>query len=148
MVFFSRRRSARSFSTRHSAIDIGCSTFNVHHNQQTANFNVPLTQLLTVLMSTTPNLSSFSTCEISDALIKLGLPHGGHIPDIHMVSPSSDTRICAQAYTVQMVLTSDTSAPKLTSHFVDTAPEGCIIVIDVPPRLVLFFILAFFSIIH
>ena len=39
-------------------------------------------------------LYKYSTCEISDALIKLGLPHGGHIPDIHMLSPApsgSDT---------------------------------------------------------
>ena len=92
-------------------------------------------------MSTPSNptkLATFSTCEISDALIKLGLPHGGHIPDLHMLSPSSSASICAPAYTVQMVLISNKSAPKLSSHFVDTAPAGSIIVIDAPPRSVLF----------
>jgi hypothetical protein len=82
-------------------------------------------------------LASVSTCEISDALIKLGVPHGGHIPDVHMLSPSasaSDVRICAPAYTVQMVLASDTSAPTVSQHFVDAAPAGSIIVIDAPPR--------------
>ncbi|KAI0368350.1 RraA-like protein [Pilatotrama ljubarskyi] len=79
------------------------------------------------------NLAEFSTCEISDALIKLGSPHGGHIPDIHMLSPSdSTTRICGPAYTVQMVLGSDTTAPKLSTHFVDTAPEGSVVVINAP----------------
>jgi regulator of RNase E activity RraA len=85
------------------------------------------------------NLSQYSSCEISDALVKLGLPHGGHIPDIHMLSPStSNTKICAPAYTVKMVLSSNKTAPKLSEHFVDTAPAGSIIVMDAPPRSVLF----------
>lgn len=33
-----------------------------------------------------------------------------------------------------MVLASDKSAPKLSSHFVDTAIPGSIVVIDAPPR--------------
>jgi len=78
-------------------------------------------------------LSKFSSCELSDALIKLGLPHGGHIPDIHMFSPSDpETRICGPAYTVKMVLGSDTVAPKLDKHFVDEAPSDSVVVIDVP----------------
>jgi hypothetical protein len=61
-------------------------------------------------------LVQFSSCEISDALIKLGLTHnakdapvqrGGYIPDINMLSPSptvgdgQNTRICGYAYTVK-----------------------------------------------
>lgn len=79
-----------------------------------------------------------STCEISDALIKLGSPHGGHIPDIHCLSPRSDVRIAGPAYTVQMVLASDETAPKLSAHFVDTATPNSIVVIDAPPRSVSF----------
>lgn len=83
-------------------------------------------------------LSEFSACEISDALIKLGSPNGGHIPDIHLVAPSGPSpKICGPAYTVQMVFTSDTNAPKLSSHFIDTAPAGAVIVIDAPPSSVL-----------
>ena len=95
-------------------------------------------------MSTTTSdaqakLAGFSTCEISDALIKLGSPNGGHIPDIHMVSPSDATiRVCGPAYTVQMVLGSNKDAPKLSAHFADTAPKGSVIVINAPPRSVLF----------
>lgn len=86
----------------------------------------------------TSTLIEFSTCEISDALVKLNVPHGGHIPDISMFSsPPSGSRICAPAYTVRMVAASDTSAPKLSAHFVDTAPAGSIIVIDAPARLVI-----------
>lgn len=86
------------------------------------------------------SLAGFSSCEISDALLKLSVPHGGHIPDIHLVSPANpDVRVCGPAYTVQFVLASATNAPKLTTHFVDTVPEGSIILIDVPPGSVLFF---------
>ncbi|KAJ3549994.1 hypothetical protein NMY22_g664 [Coprinellus aureogranulatus] len=77
-------------------------------------------------------LSDFSSCELSDALVKLAVPHGGHIPDIHMVSPG---KICGPAYTVKMVLVSDTEAPKLAGgHFVDQAKEGHVVVIDAPPE--------------
>ena len=81
----------------------------------------------------TTRLSELSTCEISDALIKLGVPHGGLLPDIQLKAPSQESRICGPAYTVKMVLSSDTSAPKLSGHFVDQAPTGSIIVIDAPP---------------
>ena len=82
-------------------------------------------------------LSEFSACEISDALIKLGSPNGGHIPDIHLVSSSESGKvICGPAYTVQMVFSSDTSAPKPSSHFVDIAPAGTVIVINAPPSSV------------
>ena len=100
-----------------------------------------LTQLTrTMSTSSASSLANFSTCEISDALIKLGLPHGGHLPDIQMFSPGTsnqaETRLCGPAYTVQMVLSSDTAAPKLSSHFVDTATDGSVVVIDAPSRSV------------
>ncbi|KAG5638450.1 hypothetical protein H0H81_012515 [Sphagnurus paluster] len=75
-------------------------------------------------------LAKFSTCEISDALLKLDVPHGGHIPDISVMSSSA--RICAPAYTVRMVDAYNSSAPKLSAHFVDTAPAGSVIVIEAP----------------
>jgi regulator of RNase E activity RraA len=84
-------------------------------------------------------LSKFSSCELSDALIKLGLPHGGHIPDIYMFSPlDPETRVCGPAYTVKMVLANDTTAPKLEKHFVDEAPLDSVIIIAAPPRMYFF----------
>ncbi|KAK0195347.1 ribonuclease E inhibitor RraA/Dimethylmenaquinone methyltransferase [Armillaria mellea] len=81
-------------------------------------------------------LADYSTCEISDALIKLGTPHGGYVPDINLISTlPSETTVCGPAYTVQMVLASDQSAPKLSAHFVDTAPASSVIVINAPPKL-------------
>ncbi|KAI0320796.1 RraA-like protein [Amylostereum chailletii] len=79
-------------------------------------------------------LADYSSCEISDALLKLGVPHGGHIPDLRPFSPSEDARICGPAYTVRMVLTSDASAPKLQGHFVDMIPEGTVAFIAAPPE--------------
>ncbi|CAE6416076.1 unnamed protein product [Rhizoctonia solani] len=95
-------------------------------------------------------LGPFSTCEISDALIKLGLTHnasespvqrGGYIPDINMLSPSptvgdgQNTRVCGYAYTVKMVRGDDLRAPKPAQHFVDAAPAGSVAVISVPPNI-------------
>lgn len=80
-------------------------------------------------------MAIFSTCEISDALIKLGLPHGGYIPDITMISPSRDdecVRVCGRAYTVKMVLASNKSAPAPEKHFVDAAPKDSVMVIVAP----------------
>ena len=87
--------------------------------------------------------SDFSTCELSDALIKLGVPHGGHIPDIRRVSPHTPdsgtpgVRLCGPAYTVRIVLATDRVAPKLQkqSHFVDLAPEGSVAFVSAPPGL-------------
>ncbi|KAL1723936.1 ribonuclease E inhibitor RraA/Dimethylmenaquinone methyltransferase [Schizophyllum commune] len=84
--------------------------------------------------SRTTRLSELSTCEISDALIKLGVPHGGLLPDIHLKAPSQEAKVCGPAYTVKMVLGSNTSAPKLSGHFVDQAPEESVIVIHAPPE--------------
>ena len=81
-------------------------------------------------------LSSFSTCELSDALIKLGVPHGGHIPDIHaMNDQSSQTTLCGPAYTIKMVW-SGSKDEKLVleegKHWVDTVPKGSVVVISAP----------------
>ncbi|KAH8108000.1 ribonuclease E inhibitor RraA/Dimethylmenaquinone methyltransferase [Cristinia sonorae] len=88
-------------------------------------------------MSSDSPLSQFSTCELSDALIKLGVPTGGHIPDINMYSPGSSpsgTRICGPAYTVQMVSATDKTSPSPSAHFVDSIPTGTVVIIDAPPE--------------
>jgi len=86
-------------------------------------------------MSLTLAQSDFSSCEVSDALLKLGIPHGGHIPDIHPISPPHPgVRLCGPAYTVRIVLASERNAPKLQGgHFVDLAPAGTIAFVSAPP---------------
>lgn len=83
-------------------------------------------------------ISQFSTCELSDALVKLGFPTEFLIPDIRRMSHyegSESERICGPAYTVKMVLATDEEAPKLTEHFVDTVIDGSVVVVDAPPRM-------------
>ncbi|KAI0259268.1 ribonuclease E inhibitor RraA/Dimethylmenaquinone methyltransferase [Gloeopeniophorella convolvens] len=80
--------------------------------------------------------SDFSTCELSDALLKLGVPAAGHIPDLHRVAPHPAhpaPRLCGPAYTVRLVLSSDTDAPRLQGHFVDLAPRGSVAFVSAPP---------------
>ncbi|ORX58063.1 RraA-like protein [Hesseltinella vesiculosa] len=81
-------------------------------------------------------LKKFSTCEIADAMLKLGQrPWGGYIPDIHMWSPTfcqGDTRIIGPAFTVKLVKKEDT-APSLQGHFVDLATPGSVVVVSAPP---------------
>jgi len=81
------------------------------------------------------NYGSFSSCELSDALIKLGVRHGGHIPDIVCQLDNHFVAVRGPAYTVQMVKASDTNAPTLESHFVDTVVKGAVVVIDAPRDL-------------
>ncbi|KAI9260827.1 ribonuclease E inhibitor RraA/Dimethylmenaquinone methyltransferase [Sporodiniella umbellata] len=82
-------------------------------------------------------LKSFSTCEIADALLKLGhRPWGGYIPDIDMLSPvhcQGNLRIVGPAYTVKMVHKEDTESPTPKEHFADMADPESIIVISAPP---------------
>ncbi|KAL7316824.1 hypothetical protein PS15m_003265 [Mucor circinelloides] len=83
------------------------------------------------------HLKKFSTCEIADALIKLGKgPWAGYIPGIELWSPTyceGDTRIVGPAFTVKMVEKSDTTSPVPKEHFADAAHEGSVIVISAPP---------------
>ncbi|TFK26497.1 RraA-like protein [Coprinopsis marcescibilis] len=82
--------------------------------------------------TTTSSLSEYSTCEISDALIKLQIANGGYMPDVKMLAPG---KICSPAYTVQMAMASDTSAPKYGGgHFVDGVLKDHVVVIDAPPE--------------
>lgn len=82
------------------------------------------------------SLKRFSSCEIADALLKLGQrPWGGYIPDIELWSPKyceGDTRIVGPAFTVKMVDKSDTTSPTPSEHFVDAAHEGSIVVVSAP----------------
>nr|XP_031863206.1 uncharacterized protein CI109_001078 [Kwoniella shandongensis]KAA5530278.1 hypothetical protein CI109_001078 [Kwoniella shandongensis] len=78
-------------------------------------------------------LEELTTCEISDALIKLGIASGGHIPDMNLYSPSNESvKVIGPAFTVKMVRWDDKESPKPEHHFVDASPAGSIIVISAP----------------
>lgn len=64
---------------------------------------------------TAPLASPWSSLtQISDALIKMGVKHGGLIPDIKMYSPlyeAGETRIAGPAFTVEVRRSSSSSTP-------------------------------------
>ncbi|RUS22328.1 RraA-like protein [Endogone sp. FLAS-F59071] len=109
-------------------------------------------------------LNDFSSCDVADALGRLGhdAPYSGYLPDIVMYSPEycrGSTKIVGEAFTVKvfpesksgqrcadelliingvfpkMVDKSDTTSPKPVQHFVDAAPSDCIMVISAPPNV-------------
>ncbi|KAK0530739.1 hypothetical protein OC834_003206 [Tilletia horrida] len=78
-------------------------------------------------------IREFSTCEVSDALIKLKVPHGGHVPGIDIFSPEhidGETRVCGPAFTVKK----DKDAPKPPKHFVDASEPGSVMFVTCPPN--------------
>jgi hypothetical protein len=69
-------------------------------------------------------LCTYSTCDISDALLKLGIPTGGFLPGLSLWSPhrqEGPTRVAGQAYTVKFVRNHQTNAPVLAEHYVRVA---------------------------
>ncbi|GAA94115.1 uncharacterized protein L969DRAFT_16333 [Mixia osmundae IAM 14324] len=86
-------------------------------------------------------VGNYSSCEISDALIKLKHPTGGLLPDLDLFSPSlasekaEQTRIVGEAFTVKMIDAADKDQTKPPEHFVDAAEPGSIMVISAPAHV-------------
>ncbi|KAK3309900.1 ribonuclease E inhibitor RraA/Dimethylmenaquinone methyltransferase [Chaetomium strumarium] len=81
-------------------------------------------------------LQEFTTCDVSDALVKLGLHHGGFLPGITLWSPQRQdgpTKIVGPAYTVQYAPAED-PRPKWPSHYIDSVPPGAVILVTCSPR--------------
>ncbi|KAI0174082.1 RraA-like protein [Pestalotiopsis sp. NC0098] len=80
-------------------------------------------------------LKEFTTCDISDALIKLKYRNGGFLPGLTLWSPQrqdGDTKIVGPAYTVKYALLSD-PVPKAAGHYIDTVPRGAVVFVSSPP---------------
>ncbi|WWC61799.1 uncharacterized protein I303_104384 [Kwoniella dejecticola CBS 10117] len=92
-------------------------------------------------------LEELSTCEISDALVKLGNPTGGFLPHLNIYSPSpipndgesgsgrEQVKLVGRVFTVRLVEQEKPGAElsngsKTDQHFVDAAPEGSVILIS------------------
>ncbi|KAL2113916.1 hypothetical protein VUR80DRAFT_1769 [Thermomyces stellatus] len=80
-------------------------------------------------------LRKFTACDIGDALVKLKYPNGGFLDGLKMVSPGPHARAFGPAITVQMVETSDKTAPTPEQHFVDYNQSGSIMYIQQPKDL-------------
>jgi hypothetical protein len=66
-------------------------------------------------------LSKYSTCDISDALLRLGILTGGFLPSLSLWSPhrkEGPTRVAGPAYTVKFVRNHQKNAPVLAEHYV------------------------------
>ncbi|KAJ5766575.1 uncharacterized protein N7511_004191 [Penicillium nucicola] len=84
-------------------------------------------------------LGKFASCDIGDALVNLGLRHGGYLSGLKMYSPGSNgtvAKICGPAYTVRMVHASDKTSPNPPHHFVDGIPKGSVVFISQPKGLI------------
>ncbi|GAA5834777.1 hypothetical protein JCM3766R1_003236 [Sporobolomyces carnicolor] len=77
-------------------------------------------------------LGTLTTCEISDALIKLGHRTGGYVPDLERYSGDENRTVVGEAYTVEMVDAECADAPKLEGHFVDLATPDSVVFIRAP----------------
>ncbi|KAI9216018.1 ribonuclease E inhibitor RraA/Dimethylmenaquinone methyltransferase [Blastocladiella britannica] len=79
-------------------------------------------------------LEPFGPCDVSDALLKLGLDDG-YLTTPNLVpsaSSSNAVKVIAPAYTVQVVAASNEAAPKYAGNYVDTCPHGAVLVVSVP----------------
>ncbi|RYP07754.1 hypothetical protein DL764_002326 [Monosporascus ibericus] len=80
-------------------------------------------------------LEEFTTCDVSDALCKLGQPHGGFLPGLTMWSPQRQdgpAKIVGPAYTVKYVPL-DYPAPKHPTHYIDSVPKDAVVFVSCPP---------------
>ncbi|KAJ5111400.1 hypothetical protein N7532_001935 [Penicillium argentinense] len=84
-------------------------------------------------------LRKFSSCDIGDALVKLGLKHGGYLSGLSMYSPrrmSGPSKIFGPAYTVRMVPASDKTSPNPRTHFADAIPMNSVVFVSQPKGLI------------
>ncbi|KAJ5459204.1 hypothetical protein N7530_011148 [Penicillium desertorum] len=75
-------------------------------------------------------LGKFASCDIGDALVSLGLRHGGYLSGLKMYSPGSNgavAKIFGPAYTVRMVPAADKTSPTPPCHFADAIPKGSVV---------------------
>ncbi|KAJ5692620.1 hypothetical protein N7462_002043 [Penicillium macrosclerotiorum] len=84
-------------------------------------------------------LGKFASCDVGDALVKLGVKDGGYLSGLHMYSPpsrSGNSKIFGPAYTVRMVPAADRSSPTPPCHFADSIPSGSVVFVSQPRGLI------------
>ncbi|KAM7193856.1 RraA-like protein [Rhypophila sp. PSN 637] len=82
-------------------------------------------------------LQQYTTCDVSDALIKLKFRNGGFLSGLTMWSPerqNGPTTIVGPAYTVQYVPLAD-PRPKHPTHYIDSVPSGAVVFVSCPPKI-------------
>ncbi|GAA5914109.1 hypothetical protein JCM8208_005144 [Rhodotorula glutinis] len=77
-------------------------------------------------------LSTFSTCEVADALVKLKHPSGGYVADLERFSGPEGKVLVGEVFTVELVDGRNTESPKLDGHFIDLAEPDSVLFISTP----------------
>ncbi|KAA6410812.1 MAG: hypothetical protein FRX48_05122 [Lasallia pustulata] len=84
-------------------------------------------------------LQEYSSCDVSDALLKLNHPYGGFLSNLTLWSPARQegpTKIVGPAYTVRYVPKDLGLKPEFCGHYIDSIPAGAVVFISAPPNVV------------
>ncbi|KAL8905187.1 MAG: hypothetical protein Q9207_002779 [Kuettlingeria erythrocarpa] len=84
-------------------------------------------------------LRKYTTCDVSDALLKLNHPHGGFLSGLTLWSPrrqEGPTRMVGQAFTVRYVPKDEEPMAKQEGHYIDRVPPGHVLFVSGPPGVV------------
>ncbi|KAM7194047.1 RraA-like protein [Naviculisporaceae sp. PSN 640] len=82
-------------------------------------------------------LQEYTSCDVSDALIKLKFRNGGFLSGLTMWSPErqdGSTKIVGPAYTVEYARLDD-PRPKYPTHYIDSVPAGAVVFVSCPPKI-------------
>ncbi|ODV83124.1 hypothetical protein CANARDRAFT_30218 [[Candida] arabinofermentans NRRL YB-2248] len=79
-------------------------------------------------------LSQFTSCDVSDALVKYGVSNGGYIPNLTLQSTNNNNNktMVGTAYTVLFASRDDPEyleVPELKGGYIDNIPENSVLVI-------------------
>ncbi|KAL2444240.1 hypothetical protein ABEF95_016030 [Exophiala dermatitidis] len=80
-------------------------------------------------------LQHYTSSDVADALVKLGVRYGGYLHGLKMFSPEQQagtTKVVGPVFTVQMVDAADTTAPTPKQFFVDCVQPGEVVFISQP----------------
>ncbi|KAH0362593.1 RraA-like protein, partial [Aureobasidium melanogenum] len=80
-------------------------------------------------------LKGFTSCDVGDALVKLGVRYGGYLHGLKMFSPHQQAGTCKMfgpAYTVQMVDARDTTVARPEKRFADAISKDSVVFISQP----------------
>lgn len=80
--------------------------------------------------------SDFSTCDVSDGLLKLGVKSGGFLPDISLRTTMAPVARCVgRVWPVQFVEKSSPRKAEYTGHYIDHVPAGKVVLLSCPTHL-------------
>ncbi|KAL4898061.1 ribonuclease E inhibitor RraA/Dimethylmenaquinone methyltransferase [Aspergillus ambiguus] len=88
---------------------------------------------MSVNLNAVKALKKFASCDIGDALVRLGVPHGGYLSGLRMFSPGfmcTNSKLFGPAYTVRMVPAADKKSPFPTKHFADAIPKDSVVFVS------------------